>query len=79
VVRKYLPDIADVTGKFLHISFPIVSGKTICHIHVFPADRPVFVETGSEEIFFIRTDAATRPIAGRNLADYLLRRFSRRE
>lgn len=79
VVRKYLPDIADVAGRFLHISFPIVSGKTICHIHVFPADRPVFVDTGSEEIFFIRTDASTRPIAGRGLADYLLGRFSRQE
>lgn len=77
VVRKYLPDIADVAGRFLHISFPLVAGKTICHIHVFPADRPVFVETGSEEIFFIRTDASTRPIAGRSLADYILGRFSR--
>jgi len=75
VVRKYLPDIFDTASRFLHISFPIVSGKTICHIHVSPAEKPIFVNTGSEEIFFIRTDASTRPISGKNLTDYILTRF----
>ncbi len=75
VVRKYLPEIADTASRFLHISFPMVSGKTICRIHIQPAERPVFVSTGSEEIFFIRTDASTRPITGRSLTDYTLMRF----
>ena len=77
VVRKYLPDIFDTASRYLHISFPIVSAKTICHIHIDPADRPVFVIIGSEEHFFIRTDASTRPISGKGLTDYILERFSK--
>ena len=77
IVRKFLPEIFDVAGRYLHLSFPIVSGKTICHIHISPADKPVFVNAGNEEIFFIRTDASTRPIAGKALSDYILERFAR--
>jgi len=77
VIRKYLPEIFDTASRFLHISFPIVSGKTICHIHVAPAEKPVIIDTGSEELFFIRTDASTRPIVGRTLTHYILTRFRR--
>lgn len=77
VVRKFLPEIFDVAGRFLHLSFPIVSGKAICHIHISPSDKPVFVHAGNEEIFFIRTDASTRPITGKALSDYILDRFAR--
>lgn len=77
IVRKYLPDIFDMESRFLQISFPLVSGRTLCHIHISPAEKPVFVNTGSEEIFFIRTDASTRPISGKSLTDYILARFTR--
>lgn len=79
VVRKYLPDIFDTAGRYLQISFPLVSAKTICHIHISPADRPVFVNAAGEEIFFIRTDATTRPITGKGMADFILERFTRQE
>ncbi len=76
VVRKYLPEIFESASRFIQISFPVIRGKTLCLIHITPTDRPVFVDTGSEEIFFIRVDASTRAIAGRTLTRYILNRFS---
>ncbi|MFA4875914.1 MAG: ATP-binding protein [Methanoregula sp.] len=76
VIRKYLPEIFDTASRFIHITFPVVSGKTICHIHITPADKPIFVDSGTEEIFFIRIDASTRAILGKTLTRYILTRFS---
>jgi hypothetical protein len=76
VVRKYLPEIFESVSRFVQISFPVIGGKTLCLIHITPTDRPVFVDTGSEEIFFIRVDASTRAIAGKTLTRYILNRFS---
>ncbi len=75
VIRKYLPEIFDESSRFIHFSFPEISGKTVCHVHVTRADRPVFLDSGSEELFFIRVDASTRPITGKTLTHYTLTRF----
>ena len=79
VLRKYLPEVFDAAGRLLSISFPVVSGRAICHIRILPSDKPVFVSTGTEEIFFIRTDATTRPLAGKSMSDYILSRFVHKE
>jgi hypothetical protein len=76
VIRKYLPEIYDTASRFIHLSFPVVSGRTLCHAHITPSDKPVFVDTGSEEFFFIRVDATTRSITGKNMTRYILNRFS---
>jgi hypothetical protein len=76
VIRKYLPEVYDTASRFIHISFPVVSGRTLCHLHITPSDKPVFVDSGTEEIFFIRIDASTRAITGKNLTRYTLTRFS---
>jgi hypothetical protein len=76
VIRKYLPEIVDTVSKFIHISFPSVSGTTVCHVHITRSDRPVFVDIGNEELFFIRVDASTRPVTGKALTSYILTRFS---
>ncbi len=76
VIRKYLPEVYDTASRFIHISFPEVSGKTLCHLHIIPSDKPVFVDSGNEEIFFVRIDASTRAITGKNLTRYTLTRFS---
>jgi hypothetical protein len=77
IIRKYMPDIFDTASRYIHIAFPVVSGKTLCHIHVTRSDKPVFVDSGTEEIFFVRVDASTRAIAGKTLTHYILTRFSR--
>lgn len=76
VIRKYLPEIYDTASRYIHISFPVVSGRLLCHVHISPADKPVFVDTGSEEHFFIRIDASTCSLTGKNMTRYILNRFS---
>jgi hypothetical protein len=76
IVQKYLPEIVNTASRFIHLSFPSLSGRTLCHIHILPADKPVFVTIGNEEIFFIRVDASTRSITGKILTQYILTRFS---
>jgi hypothetical protein len=76
IIRKYIPEIFETASRFIHISFPEVSGKTLCHIQVKRSDKPVFVDSGTEEIFFVRVDASTRAISGKNLTHYTLTRFS---
>jgi len=75
VIRHYLPEIFVSASRHLRISFATLSGKTVCHIRVLPSERPVFVDTGSEEIFFIRIDASSRTLSGQNLTRYILNRF----
>jgi hypothetical protein len=76
IIRKYLPEIFDTASRFIHISFPVVSGKILCQMHITPSDKPIFVDSGIEEIFFIRIDASTRSITGKTLTRYILTRFS---
>jgi hypothetical protein len=76
IIQKYLPEIVNTASKFIHISFPCLSGRTLCRLHIVPTDRPVFVNIGNEELFFIRVDASTRSITGKVLTQYILTRFS---
>jgi hypothetical protein len=76
VVRKYLPEIFESSSRFLQISFPVIGGKTLCRVHVRPSGRPVFVDTGTEELFFVRVDASTRALNGKTMTRYILNRFS---
>jgi len=76
IIQKYLPEVFDTVSRFIHISFPSLSGSTLCHVHIMPSDKPVFVVTGNEELFFIRVDASTRSITGKTLTNYTLTRFA---
>jgi hypothetical protein len=76
ILQKYIPEIVNTASRFIHISFPFISGHTLCHVHILPADKPVFVDIGNEELFFIRVDASTRSLTGKVLTQYILTRFS---
>jgi hypothetical protein len=78
ILQKYIPEIVNTASRFIHISFPSHAGKTLCRLHILPADKPVFVNIGNEELFFIRIDASTRSITGKVLTQYILTRFSNR-
>ena len=76
IIRKYLPEVFDTVSMLIHLSFPVLSGRTLCHLHIIPAEKPVFVDINNEELFFIRVDASTRSITGKALTQYILTRFS---
>ena len=75
IIKKYLPGTVEAAKSPIHISFTVIREKTICRLEITPSDRPVFIDTGNEELFFIRVDASTRVIQGKALAEYLLSRF----
>jgi hypothetical protein len=77
VIRRYIPEIYETASQYIRITFPVISEKTLCHVHITPAEKPVFVDTGSEEFFFIRVDASTRNISGKILTNYILTRFKK--
>jgi hypothetical protein len=77
VVRKYLPEIYASASRYIHITFPVIDDVKLCHLHITPSDKPVFVDTGGEEHFFIRIDASTRALTGKAMTRYILNRFSR--
>ena len=54
VIRRYIPEIYETASRYIHITFPVISQKTLCHVHITPGEKPIFVDTGSEEFFFIR-------------------------
>lgn len=79
IIRKYLPDSVESVSRFINISFPVIRGRTVCRLHIRPAERPVFVDAGNDELFFIRVDASTRLISGKTLGNYILTRFSEKK
>lgn len=76
IIKKYIPDAVAMTSRVIHITFPVVSGKTLCRIHISGAVKPMLLDVGSDELFFIRVDAATRLISGKTLTRYILSRFT---
>jgi hypothetical protein len=76
VIRKYIPDAVAMASRTIHITCPVIDGRTICRIHITGAVKPMLVDVGNEELFFIRVDAETRLISGKTLTRYILSRFS---
>ncbi len=79
IVKKYMPETVDTASRFIHISFPRIKDRTVCRLHIEPAEKPVFVDVGNDELFFIRVDASTRLITGKTLTNYILSRFAEKK
>ncbi len=75
IAKKFLPEIMASFSSLITISFHEIEGQSVCWLQIKPGSTPVFVETGNEELFFVRVDASTRPLTGKALADYILGRF----
>jgi len=76
VIRNYFsPEIFNHFSKYISISFPVIDQKTLCWLQMKKADVPVFVNVNREDFFYIRVDAETRQISGKQMSDYLLKKF----
>jgi len=76
VIKNYFaPEIFNNFSKYLSISFPLFDNKTLCWLQMVKSDVPVFLDVLHEDLFFIRVDAETRRISGRQMSDYLLKKF----
>jgi hypothetical protein len=76
-IIKYFfsPEIFNNFSKYISISFPVIDQKTLCWLQMKKADVPVFVNINREDLYYIRIDAETRQISGKQMSDYLLKKF----
>jgi hypothetical protein len=76
-VQKYFDtDFFTMQSMFLSIEFKKIRGKTVCRITIKKSDRPLFLTSGTEDVFFVRTGAQTREIRKiKDLYGYISRHF----
>jgi len=76
IIKPYFPSfIFNQFNKYLKIEFIDVEGKKICSIHSERSDKQVFLSIKKEELFYIRIDASSRMIEGKDLVNYCMGRF----
>jgi|GEM_PF-995143 len=76
IIRKYFhPEIYNHFSLYLRIFFPELEGKMLCLIQIEKSEVPAFLTIRNKEYFFIRIDAETRFIEGRDMVEYCKNRF----
>jgi uncharacterized repeat protein (TIGR03833 family) len=76
IIRKYFhPDIYNHFSNYLKITFPEINDKILCWIQILKSDVPAFLTIRGTEYFFIRVDAETRELDGKQMVEYCGKRF----
>jgi uncharacterized repeat protein (TIGR03833 family) len=76
IIRKYFPpEIYNHFSDYLKITFPEIDGKIVCWIQIQKSKVPVFLTIRNAEYFFIRLDAETRELDGKQMGEYCAKRF----
>ena len=77
IIKLYFPvNIFHHFNNYFEISFEKFEEKTICWIQIKKSDEQVFINHNKIEYFFVRIDASTREIHGREIVDYCMKRFT---
>jgi hypothetical protein len=63
--------------QFVHVLFHVIDNKDVCRLIVSPASRPVFLELGNAQKFFVRTGGGTRDLNIQEALDYIHGRWKR--
>jgi uncharacterized repeat protein (TIGR03833 family) len=78
IIRKFFhPDIYNHFSDYFKITFPEFEGMVLCWIQISKSDVPVFVTIQKNEYFFIRLDAETRELDGKQMVEYCAKRFTK--
>lgn len=76
IIRKYFhADIYNHLSKYMKITFPQIDGKTLCWFQIKKSDIKVFLSINKKDYFYIRVDAETREIEGKQMVDYCDKHF----
>ena len=76
IIRKFFhPDIYNHFSDYIKITFPEINGKQLCWIKVTKSDIPAFLTIRNEDYLFIRLDAETRQLTGKEMVEYCGKRF----
>ncbi|MGR8934023.1 MAG: AlbA family DNA-binding domain-containing protein [Gammaproteobacteria bacterium] len=63
--------------SFVHVLFHVIDGRHVCRLIVSPANRPVFVDEGNSQKFYVRTGGATRYLNIKEALDFVNGRWKR--
>ena len=78
VQRYFDADFFSHYTRFLSLEAKKIRGRTICRVQIQKSDRPLFVQHGNEDVFFVRTGAQTREIRKiKDLYAYISHHFQR--
>jgi uncharacterized repeat protein (TIGR03833 family) len=76
IIRKYFhPDIYNHFSDYIKITFPEIDGKIVCWVQISKSDVPAFLTIQKNDYFFIRMDAETRELDGKEMVEYCTKRF----
>jgi uncharacterized repeat protein (TIGR03833 family) len=76
IIRKYFPsEIFNYFSDHIKITFPTIEDKTLCWIQIQRSKIPVFLTIRNEEYFFIRLDAESRELDGKQMGEYCAKKF----
>ncbi|MGA2918688.1 YwbE family protein [Methanoregula sp.] len=76
IIRKYFhPDIYNHFSDYIKITFPEIDEKILCWINISKSEVPAFVTIQKIDYFFIRLDAETRGLEGKQMVEYCKKRF----
>ncbi|MEC4749289.1 ATP-binding protein [Methylomicrobium sp. Wu6] len=63
--------------SFVHVLFHVIDDKHVCRLIVSPANRPVFIDQGNSQKFYVRTGGATRDLNIKEALDFIAGRWKR--
>jgi hypothetical protein len=61
--------------RLIELEFYEKDGKTVCHVYVRPADRPIFFKENNTEKFYVRAGNASQPLTFSQATRYIQARF----
>jgi uncharacterized repeat protein (TIGR03833 family) len=76
IIRKYFhPDIYNHFSDYIKITFPEINEMQVCWIQIEKSEVSAFLTIRNEDYFFIRLDAETRQLVGKEMVEYCAKRF----
>ncbi len=61
--------------RLIALDFTQIDDKTVCHVTVRPANRPIFLKENNEEKFYVRAGNASQPLTFSQAVRYIQARF----
>ena len=79
IIRKYFhPNIYNHFSDYIKITFPEMEGKVLCLIQIAKSNEPAFLTIQKTDHFYIRFDAETRELEGKQMVEYCTKRFNKK-
>ena len=71
IIRPYFPSfIYNYISDYIGIKFEEKDNRRICWVKLAESDKRVFITINDQDHFYIRTDAETRELIGKELVEY---------